>query len=212
MEPRPFDVTPSRRRRRPPLGRRPIGRHAAAPAPAAGRGAGRIVAETLLTLGSLLGLAVTVATVLAAHGGYRPLVVLSGSMEPTIPTGSMVLVQRVPASELEVGDVVAVARPDRSRVTHRIVVLERRHDGATLVLKGDANEDADAAPVTVRAADRLVGQAPVVGRAAAWLATAPGGFAMGALVAAALMWVVVRRPPPAAPAGVGGRLAGGAGA
>ncbi|HVM03404.1 MAG TPA: signal peptidase I, partial [Acidimicrobiales bacterium] len=123
------------------------------------------------------------------------LIVRSGSMEPTIPTGSMVLVQRVPAADVAVGDVVAVQRPDGTRVTHRVVDLDRHGGAAELILKGDANEDRDPEPVTVREADRLVSQVPAVGRAAAWLATAPGGFALGCVVTAVAMVALRHRRP-----------------
>lgn len=142
---------------------------------------GRALVEVLLTLGALAGLAVTAVTFTAARNGYQPLVVRSGSMEPTIATGSLVLMQRVGASEIEVGDIVAVERPDRTRVTHRVVSLVPRGSTVELTLKGDANEDPDPVPVTVAHADRLVLQVPQVGRAMGWLATAQGGFVLGCL-------------------------------
>lgn len=179
-------------------------RPAAAPAPAAvpaaraaGGRAGRTAAllgEIALTVAAVLGLAMAGVTVVAARTGVRPLVVRSGSMEPTIPTGSMVLVQRVAAAEIAVGDVVAVERPDHTRVTHRVVDLERHGETAELTLKGDANEDVDPAPVNVVEADRLIRQVPEVGRFAAWLATAPGGFVIGCLLTAVTMLALRRRP------------------
>lgn len=144
-----------------------------------------LLAETLLTIGALLGVAVTVLTVLAAHVGLQPLVVRSGSMEPAVPTGSMVLVRRVPASAIRVGDVVTVERADHTRVTHRVVALTRSGPAAQLTLKGDANQDPDPAPVTVTSAQRLVFSAGGVGRFIAWLATPAGGFAVGCLLTAA---------------------------
>lgn len=182
------------------------GRASALPAvvPAArpgSRGTGRravaLLGEIALTVAAVLGLAMASVTVVAARAGMRPLVVRSGSMEPTIRSGSMVLVQRVAAGEIAVGDVVAVERPDHTRVTHRVVDLERRGETAELTLKGDANEDVDPAPVNVVEADRLIGQVPEVGRFAAWLATAPGGFVLGCLVSAVTMLALRRRPDDA---------------
>jgi signal peptidase I len=170
---------------------------ATAPAGSSPKGAriGVVLAETLLTLTAVLGLVMMTVTVVATSTGMRPLVVRSGSMEPTIPTGSMVLVQRITAAEISVGDIVAVERPDHTRVTHRVVDIERHGETAELTLKGDANEDPDPAPVTVRAADRLVRQMPEVGRVAAWLATAPGGFAVGSVLTAVTMMLLRRRRP-----------------
>jgi signal peptidase len=148
--------------------------------------------DHLLTLAALLGIAMTAVTVLASHNGLQPLVVRSGSMEPTIPTGSMVLVRTVAAQDIRVGDVVAVERPDHTRVTHRVVSVEHRGATASLVLKGDANTDPDAEPVVVAQAGRLVATAPVLGRVGGFLSSAKGGFVLGWLVAA-VMLVVLRR-------------------
>ncbi len=52
----------------------------------------------------------------------------TGSMSPTIPAGSVALVREIPASEIQVGDVVTVARPDALPVTHRVTSVA---DGPT---------------------------------------------------------------------------------
>ncbi|MGQ0521234.1 MAG: signal peptidase I [Actinomycetota bacterium] len=191
------EILPARRRGvgRPGAGTRP------APPPAADRPAPRrrsrsLVVEVALTLGALLGVVVTGVTVLAVQTGLRPLVVRSGSMEPTIATGSMVLVRRIDAADIRPGQVVAVERPDRTRVTHRVVSLEHHGETVELTMKGDANEDPDAAPVTVRHADLLVHQVPELGRMAGELATPRGGFLIGCLVTAVAMKVLRRRPRP----------------
>jgi signal peptidase I len=152
-----------------------------------------VLGEIALTLGAVVGLGIATITVTASHSGIQPLVVRSGSMEPTIATGSMVLVERVDASEIRVGDVVAVERADHGRVTHRVLSLERRGDVVDLTLKGDANKDADPAPVSVDHAYRLIAHIPTVGRAMGWLATAQGGFVMGCLGTAFVLRVLRRR-------------------
>ena len=187
---------------RPPEPLRPA-RPEAAPRPAAERQrrirATTVVFEVALTLAALLGVAVTGVTLVAARTGLRPLVVRSGSMEPTIATGSMVLMRPVDAADISVGDVVAVERPDHTRVTHRVVKIERHGETAELTLKGDANEDPDPVPVTVRRAERLVRQVPQIGRAAAELATPRGGFAIGCVLTAVAMHVLRRRGGRSAP-------------
>jgi signal peptidase I len=150
--------------------------------------------DHLLTLLALIGIAMTAVTVLAAHTGLQPLVVKSGSMEPTIHTGAMVLVREIPAAEIRVGDVLAVERPDHTRVTHRVVSVEHNGPTASLTLKGDANEDADPEPVVVARAGRMVSTLPVVGRVAAFLASARGGFVLGCLFAGVVLGVVRRKP------------------
>lgn len=154
----------------------------------------RMIGEVVLTTTALIGVAMTGVTVAATVNGIRPLVVRSGSMAPAIPRGSMVVVRRVDAAEVDIGDIVAVERPDRIRVTHRVIAVEHQGEVAELTLKGDANEDPDPAPVVVRSTHRLVWHLPLVGRAAAWLATAPGGFLIGSLATWAVCRLNGRRP------------------
>lgn len=72
-------------------------------------------------------------------GGVRALVVQSGSMEPTIPTGSVVVV--FPSDSYQKGDIITFKQSGRNNVlvTHRIEGIEKN----SFVTKGDANEEAD---------------------------------------------------------------------
>lgn len=166
----------------------------AAPPPAPQRLASRVVLGTLLNLAAVVGLGMTSLTVYAATHHLHPLVVRSGSMEPIIHTGGMVLVQTIPASAIRVGDVVAAKRPDGVTVTHRVVELSRDGELAQLILKGDANKTIDPDPVPVAQVGRLVWSAPLIGRLAAWTASARGGFVLGCILTAALL--SLRRPSP----------------
>jgi signal peptidase I len=135
-------------------------------------------------------------TVTAHVTGLRPLVVKSGSMEPTISTGGMVLVRTVPADQIQVGDVVAVSRPDNTRVTHRVVAVIHQGVTAQLTLKGDANEDPDPQPVVVDSAGKLVLSVPSIGRVSAFFASAKGGFVLGCLFTAFALPVMRGRRSP----------------
>lgn len=87
-----------------------------------------------------------------ALGLVKPLVVISGSMEPEIMTGDLLIDVRVPIHDLEVGDIVSVPSPlTGDLVTHRIEQIEPGVAGQRLLsLKGDNNEFSDAVeyPVT----------------------------------------------------------------
>jgi len=48
--------------------------------------------------------------------GYKPFIVLSGSMEPSIMTGDMVFVKETDPDSLKVGDVIEVREKSRSSV------------------------------------------------------------------------------------------------
>lgn len=87
--------------------------------------------------------------------GWVPLTVLSGSMEPTVPTGSQVVVAPLEgeddAAGLSTGDVVTfMPRPDDpTLVTHRIVGVAVDGEGRrSFTTRGDANAAPDADPVT----------------------------------------------------------------
>jgi signal peptidase len=168
---------------------------AAAPAPPGKRHlASRVILGTLLNLAALLGVGMTGLTIYAATHHLHPLVVRSGSMEPLVHTGGMVLVQTIPASDIRVGDVVAAKRPDGVTVTHRVVRISRDGELANLILKGDANKAVDPDPVPVARVGRLVWSAPLIGRVAAWTASARGGFVLGCLVTGVLLSLRRRSP------------------
>ncbi len=193
----PLPVAPSRRSWDVPGNPRwcadPASRPVQAPAAERERSAGSRLADLALTLAAVLGLVMLGITVSAQVSGLRPLVVKSGSMEPTIPTGGMVLVRTISATAIRVGDVVAVERPDHTRVTHRVLAVDLQGRTASLTLKGDANEDPDPVPVTVAEVGKLVLSVPSIGRVSALLASAKGGFLLGCLFTMVVLPVVRRR-------------------
>lgn len=119
--------------------------------------------------------------------GLRANVVLSGSMEPAVPTGSLVL--SVPADPLASGD-VALVRRGSTVYCHRVV--ERTLDG--YVLKGDANDEADFGAVSP--AD-VLGRAVVAVPGAGYLVEAVrrSPVASVALVAGAAVLLLALRMP-----------------
>jgi signal peptidase len=72
---------------------------------------------------------------------YQALVVRSGSMSPTIPTGSVVFYKKIDAAAVKVGDVIVFSKPgDASeKVTHRVYQIGTASTGRYFVTKGDAN-------------------------------------------------------------------------
>ena len=72
--------------------------------------------------------------------GITPFVVLSGSMEPTIKTGSLCFINKHSKYEnIKENDIIAFKLKDDTLVTHR--VLEINEKG--IVTKGDNNNDSD---------------------------------------------------------------------
>lgn len=76
--------------------------------------------------------------------GVRPMLVVSGSMEPTLPIGSFVITEAVTAEKVEVGDVVGYWTGNRfvginPIILHRVIAITEEG----YLLKGDNNETAD---------------------------------------------------------------------
>ena len=71
-------------------------------------------------------------------GGYGLLEVVSGSMEPTIQVGDLIVIN-TKDKDYKVGDIVTFYDIDGSFVTHRIVFL----DGDQMRTKGDNNNSED---------------------------------------------------------------------
>ncbi len=71
--------------------------------------------------------------------GYVPVVVLSGSMEPTYRVGSVIYYKSTPLNELKEKDVITYITSTGENVSHRIVSIEKN----LIETKGDANNTAD---------------------------------------------------------------------
>lgn len=97
------------------------------------------------TIAILLVIALLLPVFAARMLGYEVYDVVSGSMEPAIPQGSLVLVQRTLWQEIRPGDVIAF-ESGGSVVTHR--VIEIRQQEGEFVTKGDANEQEDIRPTS----------------------------------------------------------------
>lgn len=84
-------------------------------------------------------------------GADRALTVSSGSMEPAIPTGSVVFVDHVEASEVDEriaeGDVITFVSGDKKLVTHRVVEKYTAETSVRFRTKGDNNDAMDPDPV-----------------------------------------------------------------
>lgn len=79
--------------------------------------------------------------------GHSVLRIVTGSMEPEIPTGSYILTETVEPDELQVGDVIAFYSTDPAIYmapnTHRIAEIKQTSAGLSFVTKGDANRVTD---------------------------------------------------------------------
>jgi len=137
------------------------------------RGAGRVVVGLLL----LLGLAMFLFLAVGPHVlGYRNATMLTGSMEPGISPGDVIVSVERPASEVVVGDVITYHIPveDHRVETHRVVEVLHGAEGAVAVrTQGDANEGVDPWVATLEGETvwELRGVVPYLGDAVRFLRT-----------------------------------------
>jgi signal peptidase I len=133
-----------------------------------------------------LGLAVLVPTLVL---GYQPHAIVSGSMEPAIRAGDVVLNVEV-SHPVESGRVITFTDPTRPEalITHRVVAVTE--DGLYRT-RGDANENADS---TLVPPDHVHGQGrllvPMAGMPLLWATGQPlllGGLLFAMAVACAVL-------------------------
>ena len=163
----------------------------------------RRVGDLVLNLSAAVGALCVVAVVVGVALDVRPVVVRSGSMEPEIGVGALVVGRTVDADRLRVGDVVTVPR-GASHVTHRVVELRRARDEVVLRLQGDANPTPDTVEDRVGEARRMVVAVPYAGYAVGWLSTSPGVFVLAGAVGVLLALALRPAGRPAGPAGPAG--------
>jgi signal peptidase len=159
--------------------------------------AGTLVA-VVVVMAAAVAVVIAIATRLSATEeytafGHPALVVLSGSMTPTIDTGDLIVdnpVTPAQAKHLRVGQVATFLEAPRSQssITHRIVKVEH-HGGQTYyVTKGDANNAAD---TPARPASLVVGTyAWKIPRGGYFLDNLHNPIVLGLLLAAPFLWLL----------------------
>ena len=153
----------------------------------------KIVENIGLALVILLMVA-AVLTYLAPHLGWRVDAVLSGSMEPELKTGAVVVTQPVDPEAIAIGDVITF-RPTtvgENMISHRVVGIGRSSP-LYFETKGDANENPD--PFIVPAqklAGRICFHIPFLGYVTQFVKT-PLGFSLALVIPGLLIVVLCMR-------------------
>lgn len=120
-------------------------------------------------------------------GNYKVLTVLSGSMEPEIKTGSVVVVK--PSDNYKIGDVITFGEMSKTKTptTHRVIEMRVVEGKYLYTTKGDANNAPDQNEVNQ---DKVIGKVlfdiPYVGYAVAE-ARKPVGFTILIVVPAVII-------------------------
>jgi signal peptidase len=128
---------------------------------------------TLISVGTLL-----FGTVTPFPSGIEIKIVQSGSMEPSISTGSLVIIY--PQDTYNIGDVITYGEDSGGAVptTHRVIDKEEQNGEVVFTTKGDANEEPD--PEAVPRSDVIGGvmvSVPTLGYILDFART-PLGFAL----------------------------------
>lgn len=124
--------------------------------------------------------------------GLRPFAVLSGSMEPVYPVGSLIYVRNCDPDVVQVGDAITFVLDKNLNVaTHRVVAIDEANQH--FYTKGDANASQDGAPVYFK---NLIGRPvftiPYLGYFAEWISNPPGMYL--AITAAAVFAILLFLP------------------
>ena len=117
----------------------------------------------------------------ASLGGYSFFKVITGSMEPELSTGDLLLVV---AREEYKADEVVVFLDGRSAVVHRIISM----DGDTVITQGDANNQADEPISTELICGKVVLAIPLLGYLVSVIKTPLGTL----LILALAVWLLNR--------------------
>lgn len=155
-------------------------------------------------------------TVLPRFVQFQPYVVLSGSMTPAIPVGSIVIAVPTDPKDIQVGDVISFTREGEAgrepiTITHRVnKILDTESRFPSFETKGDANPVPDADPVRyLGPAGKVIGWVPHVGQFFLFGRTQQGRTLLlmvpGVLLAVSFLWTIWKpsksAPQPAAEAG-----------
>ena len=140
------------------------------------------------TLGTLMLTAVILSALPLALPrllGYNAYSVVSGSMEPALPVGSVVYVESAGVSQIRAGDIIAFD-DEGTVVTHR--VIESRPQEGAFITKGDANPSLDIKPTPYW---KLIGRVklcvPLLGRVLSLYAVPEGKLALGTFALSGLL-------------------------
>lgn len=137
-------------------------------------------------------LALVAALVIAFAGvrliGLTPYAVLSGSMEPELPVGSLIYVRAVDPSEVVVGDTITFKLESGTLVTHEVYEIDaaarefKTHGIANVDSQGNISPDAVPVPWS-SLIGTVVACVPLLGYVNAFVTQPPGVFMVIAGVA-----------------------------
>ena len=96
--------------------------------------------------------------------GVKTYSIISGSMEPAIHIGDIVLAKETKKEDLQIGDIISF-RLGQSVVTHRIIRIDETENGDIYITKGDKNNTEDKAEIKIDLIEgKVIGRIPFLGK------------------------------------------------
>lgn len=106
--------------------------------------------------------------------GFKPFIVLSGSMEPTIKAGDLIITKKIDPKNIKVGDIISFRVEEDVVVSHRVTGIQTEGE-LTFSTKGDANIGMDAVSASSKDIEGIyIWRAAGLGRFAMFLQTPIG--------------------------------------
>lgn len=129
-----------------------------------------LIILVIILLGSII-----LISYLPIPGNYSILSVQSGSMEPAISMGSIVIIK--PSKEYKINEIITIQDPANKSisVTHRIVDIINTDNTIGFVTKGDANESFDSEKRDIEdILGKVIIHIPYLGYVISFIKTSPG--------------------------------------
>lgn len=128
-----------------------------------------------------------IVSVFPITGNIKFMIVQSGSMEPAIKMGSLVMVK--PADDYKIGDVITFGPVTKTKIptSHRIYDIKINEGSPICITKGDANDSPDTREVQKKdILGKVVFDIPYLGYAVNF-AKKPAGFALIIIIPAGII-------------------------
>jgi len=109
------------------------------------------IRNNAMPIGWIVTAIICVAIVWFATGAFpiKPFLVPSGSMVPVIHPGDVVLIAPVKTDAIKVGEIIEYRNTTENiNIVHRVIKIEGDPQNPSFIFKGDANDAADANPVS----------------------------------------------------------------
>lgn len=119
-------------------------------------------------------------------GGYKSYLIQSGSMEPSIMTGDIIIIHQT--GQYNKNDVITFKNEEGRIITHRIIEINNKGEDIFFVTKGDANRSEDEGVVfPTNILGKVIYVIPKLGFLVAFSKSLPGLIILIAIPALALI-------------------------